>query len=222
VHQEEIMHVIRLNGEDVSVGKIIGIGRNYVAHARELGNPMPDAPILFMKPPTAILGNGDVVRIPAYSQDCHHEVELAVLIGTGGKDIPEHQALGHVAGYGVALDLTLRDVQTVQKENGLPWEIAKGFDTSCPLSDFTAAKNIQDPQALELQLKINGELRQTGTTADMQRTVACLIAVSSTYFTLERGDILLTGTPEGVGPIKSGDRLEAEIRGVGQLTVTVA
>jgi 5-carboxymethyl-2-hydroxymuconate isomerase len=168
-----------------------------------------------------MLADGGTVVIPAYSRDCHHEIELAVLIGRPGKNIAEAEALSHVAGFGVALDLTLRDVQAELKAKGLPWEIAKAFDTSCPLSTFVPAEQVVDPQKLRLRLTVNGELRQDGTTADMLRPVARLISEASNCFTLEAGDILLTGTPSGVGPIRSGDRLEAVIEGVGRLSVSV-
>ena len=143
-------------------------------------------------------------------------MELAVLIGTEAKNIDANNALDHVTGYAVALDLTLRDIQNAQKEKGLPWEIAKAFDTACPLSAFVPADQIGDPQNLEIKLSINGELRQNGNTGDMMRSVAELIAASSTYFTLEEGDIVLTGTPSGVGRIVSGDRLEAMVEKVGR------
>lgn len=205
----------------VAVGKIICIGRNYAEHARELGNQVPDTPILFMKPPSCIVPDGGEVIIPAYSQACHHEVELAVLIGRPGRNIDVAEALAHVAGYAVAIDLTLRDVQSELKSKGHPWEMAKAFDTSCPLSAFVPAEAVPDPQDLRLTLAVNGRLRQDGRTADMLRSVADIIAVMSEYFALEAGDILLTGTPAGVGPIRSGDRIEAAIEGVAKLQVSV-
>lgn len=217
------MHCISMQGQHqkITVGKIVCIARNYAEHARELGNPVPDQAVLFIKPASSLLTDGGTVNIPAYSSDCHHEIELAVLIGRTGKLIAEAQALDHVAGYGVALDLTLRDVQAELKAKGLPWEIAKSFDTSCPLSAFVPTTAVADPQQLRLRLLVNGEVRQDGTTADMLRPVARLVSEASTYFTLEAGDIILTGTPSGVGPIKNGDRLEAVIEGVGTLKVDV-
>ena len=217
------MHFVSLQGQqqNVAVGKIVCVARNYAEHARELGNPLPDQAVLFIKPASSILADGGTVVIPAYSSDCHHELELAVLIGRTGKDIAAADALAFVAGFGVALDLTLRDVQAELKAKGLPWEIAKSFDTACPLSAFVPASEVADPQRLRLRLHVNGELRQDGTTADMLRPVARLISEASHRFILEAGDILLTGTPSGVGPIRSGDRLEAVIEGVGTLSVTV-
>ena len=217
------MHAVVLQGQPrpIPVGKIVCVARNYAEHARELGNPVPDRAVLFIKPASSLLADGGTVIIPAYGSDCHHEIELAVLIGRPGKAIAEAEALGHVAGYGVALDLTLRDVQADLKAKGLPWEIAKAFDTACPLSAFVPAERITDPQHLRLQLRVNGELRQDGTTAAMLRPVARLLSEASSYFTLEAGDILLTGTPAGVGPLRSGDRVEAVIEGVGRLSVNV-
>jgi len=217
------MHSVAMQGQQqkITVGKIVCVARNYAEHARELGNPVPDKAVLFIKPASSILADGGTVVIPPYSSDCHHELELAVLIGRTGKDIAEEDILSHVAGYGVALDLTLRDVQSELKTKGLPWEIAKAFDTSCPLSTFVPAEKVPEPQQLRLRLTVNGELRQDGTTANMLRPVARLISEASAYFTLEAGDILLTGTPSGVGPLKSGDRVEAVIEGVGRLTVEV-
>jgi 2-keto-4-pentenoate hydratase/2-oxohepta-3-ene-1,7-dioic acid hydratase in catechol pathway len=216
------MRKVKLDGHEIPVGKIVCIGRNYSEHIKELGNQTPDKPVIFMKPASAILASGGMVTIPAYSDECHHEIELAVLIGKEAKNITAEQALHHVAGYAVALDLTLRDVQNVQKKKGLPWEIAKAFATSCPLSDFVTKDRVHNPQKLRLTLSVNGEVRQDGNTADMMLPLAELISAVSEYFTLEEGDILLTGTPSGVGRICSGDRLEASIEQVGSLTVTVA
>lgn len=216
------MHTVELGGRNIPVGKIVCIGRNYAEHIKELGNKTPDQPVIFMKPATAIVASGGTIIIPAYSNDCHHEIELAVLIGKEARGVRPEEALAHVAGYAVALDLTLRDVQNVQKDKGLPWEIAKAFDTSCPLSAFVPAAEVADPQSLQLRLVVNGQVRQDGNTCDMMRTTAQLIAAVSAYFTLEEGDVLLTGTPAGVGRICSGDRLEAAIEQVGTLTVTVA
>jgi len=203
------------------IGKILCIGRNYVDHIKELGNETPAAPVVFLKPATAVVDDGGIVVIPPYSTECHFEAELAVLIGTDGKDIPESEALSHVAGYGVAIDMTLRDVQDNLKKKGLPWEIAKGFDTSCPLSDFTPAAQVSDPQDLTIRLLLNGTERQNGSTGLMINPVAGIISYLSTIFTLEEGDVILTGTPAGVGQVQPRDGMVAEIPGVGRLRVTV-
>jgi 5-carboxymethyl-2-hydroxymuconate isomerase len=209
-------------GAEYPIGKIVCLARNYVDHIKELGNELPTQPVLFMKPATAVIGDGETFRIPSYSQECHHEVELAVLIGREGKDIPEDIALDHVAGYGVALDMTARDVQNELKKKGLPWEIAKGFDTSCPLSGFVPSQSVADPQNLRLRLEINGELRQDGTTDHMIHPVRKIVSHVSSIFTLEPGDVILTGTPSGVGQVGPGDRLRAELEGLATLEVTVA
>jgi 2-keto-4-pentenoate hydratase/2-oxohepta-3-ene-1,7-dioic acid hydratase in catechol pathway len=209
------------SGEEYRIGKILCIGRNYVDHIKELGNDMPERPVIFMKPASSVIGEGEEIVIPSYSNDCHHEAELALLIGTGGKDIAVEDALGHIGGYGVAIDLTLRDVQAEQKKKGLPWEIAKGFDTACPLSAFVPAGQVSDPQELRITLSVNGEPRQDGSTGLMIHRIPELISYLSSIFTLSPGDLILTGTPAGVGPIKSGDSVVAEISGVGKLSVTV-
>lgn len=204
------------------IGKIVCLARNYAEHARELGNETPAAPVLFMKPASAVIGDGDTVRIPAYSQECHFEVELAVLIGVHTCNVTAEKALEHVAGYGVAIDMTLRDVQSQLKAKGLPWEIAKGFDTSCPLSDFIPAGSVADPHNLNLKLAVNGETRQDGCSADMINRIPQVIAHISGIFTLEPGDVILTGTPAGVGQVRPGDVMTAEIVSVGRLTIPVA
>ena len=209
-------------GETCRVGKILGLGRNYLDHIRELNNPVPDRAVIFSKPASSILADGGRIRIPEYSDDCHHELELALLIGRPGKCISPERALEHLQGYAVALDLTLRDLQAELKNKGLPWDLAKGFDTACPLSSFTPASTVADPNNLELRLTVNGELRQQGTTAQMMRPVENVVAEVSRYFTLEAGDIILTGTPAGVARIVSGDRLTGSISGVGSLEVSVA
>lgn len=209
-------------GNEYIIGKILCIGRNYVDHIKELGNEAPAAPVVFMKPASAVIGNNEAVVIPPHSQECHYEAELAVLIGEDGKNIAEADALSHVAGYGVAIDMTLRDVQDNLKKKGLPWDIAKGFDTSCPLSDFVPASQITDPQNLTIRLKLNNEERQNGSTGLMINGVARIISHLSTIFTLEEGDIILTGTPAGVGRVVAGDRMEASIDGIAAISIPVA
>jgi len=218
------MNHIRLKGQNIpiAVGKIVCLGRNYVDHIKELGNEIPDDPVIFIKPASSIIHEGEQIRIPAYSKDCHHEIELAALIGKAGSHLTEDQAMEIVTGYGVAIDLTLRDVQGELKQKGLPWEIAKGFDTACPLSDFVPANLVDDPHQLRLTIKVNGEMRQDGNTRLMMRTIPRFISDASAIFTLQPGDILLTGTPAGVSRIQSGDRIDAEIEQIGRLSVSVA
>jgi len=208
-------------GTEHPIGKILCIGRNYAEHIKELGNETPTAPVIFSKPATAVIHDGEEIIIPAYSQDCHHEAELAVLIGKSAKAVAVDQAIDCIAGYGIAIDLTLRDVQAQLKAKGLPWDIAKGFDTACPLSTFAPAADVADPQQLRIRLTVNGELRQDGETSLMITPVAELISYLSGIFTLEPGDIILTGTPAGVSAIKSGDQLEAELVGLARIRNTV-
>ena len=210
------------SGKHLPIGKILCIGRNYADHIKELGNATPEAAVIFIKPASSVIGEGETIVIPPYSHECHHEAELALLIGRKGKDIPVGQAMEYIAGYGVGIDLTLRDVQDEQKKKGLPWEIAKAFDTSCPLSAFVDASNVADPQNLQIRLTVNGEIRQDGNTSMMIHRIPAIISRMSGSFTLDPGDVILTGTPAGVSRIVSGDHLVAEIPGVAALRVSVA
>ncbi|MCX6134056.1 MAG: fumarylacetoacetate hydrolase family protein [Ignavibacteriales bacterium] len=199
------------SAEPVEVRKIFCIGRNYADHAKEMHAAIPEAPVFFLKPTTAIIGEGGVIRIPSISKDLHHEIEMTVLIGRGGKDILKGNALNHVAGYGIGLDMTLRDVQSDAKKKGLPWTLAKGFDTSAPISPFVPAADIPDPHELGVKLDVNGTTRQQSSTSNFIFKLDELIAYISQFFTFERGDIIFTGTPEGVAAAASGDRLEAQL-----------
>jgi acylpyruvate hydrolase len=212
---------IPATNQEFPIGKIVCLARNYAEHARELGNETPAAPVLFMKPASSVIGDGDTVRIPPYSQECHYEVELAVLIGKQCRAVSPENALEYVAGYGTAIDMTLRDVQNGLKAKGLPWEIAKGFDSACPLSDFVPALAVPDPHNLRLRLSVNGELRQNGCSSDMINRIPQVIAHVSAIFTMEPGDVILTGTPAGVGQIVAGDVMEAEIEGVARLRINI-
>lgn len=189
------------------VGKVVCIGRNYLDHIRELNNAVPETPILFMKPATALANLDTPIRLPAGRGECHHEVELAVLVGRELRNADAETARRAVAGYGVALDLTLRDVQSELKKKGHPWETAKAFDGSCPLSPFLKPEAVPDPQATDLALRVNGDIRQRGNTRQMMVGILELMAHISTHFTLRPGDVVLTGTPAGVGPLHSGDEL---------------
>lgn len=217
------MHTITLNGCEtpIAVGKIICLARNYVAHAHELGNEVPSEPVIFIKPASSMIFEGEQVEIPPYSNDCHHEVELAVLIGTRGKNIAAEDAMSYIAGYGIAIDMTLRDTQAKLKEKGFPWEKAKGFDTACPISHFVDADQIDDPHNLAIQLSVNGQMRQDSNTVCMIRRIPETIAAITQGFTLEPGDIILTGTPAGVGRVVSGDTMSTMIEGIGTLQVSV-
>jgi acylpyruvate hydrolase len=197
--------------EPLEVRKIFCIGRNYAEHAKEMKADIPEAPVFFLKPSTAIIRDGGSIHRPPIFNELHHEVEMTVLIGRGGKNILRGNALNHVAGYGIGLDMTLRDVQTDAKKKGLPWTLAKGFDTSAPVSDFVPAGEISDTRNLEVKLDVNGITRQHSNTGNFIFNIDELIAYISQFFTFERGDILFTGTPEGVAPAASGDRLEAQL-----------
>jgi 2-keto-4-pentenoate hydratase/2-oxohepta-3-ene-1,7-dioic acid hydratase in catechol pathway len=218
------MASVTLAGESspLRVGKILCLGRNYADHAKEMHAEIPTVPVVFLKPATAIIHDGDRIVLPPFSREMHHEVELVVLIGRGGKDLPESTAMDHIAGYAVGLDMTLRDLQAEAKKQGLPWSVAKGFDTSAPVSRFRPAREIRDPHNLRIRLCVNGEVRQESTTANMIFRLGRIVSYLSTVFTLEAGDLIFTGTPEGVGPVFPGDTLEASIEEVGTLTVGVA
>jgi len=205
----------------VSVGKILCLGRNYAAHAKEMHAESPETPIVFLKPASAVIQSGGTVIIPTISNDLHHEVEMVVVIGKRGTSIPIPQAYHHIDGYAVGLDMTLRDVQAEAKKKGLPWSVAKGFDTSAPVSTIVRREQILDPHNLGISLKVNGELRQHSNTREMIFRVEYLVSYLSSLFTLEPGDLIFTGTPEGVGRVVPGDVLEAELESVGMVRVGV-
>ena len=209
------------NGQRCVPGKILCIGRNYAAHAAEMNSPLPERPLVFLKPSTALIGNGQVIRIPVQSLDVHHEVELVAVIGRTGKHISEGEALSYIAGYGVGIDMTARDIQAHAKTKGQPWTVAKGFDTFAPLGDLVSANLLSDPHNLSVKLTVNGETRQEGNTRDMIFRLGYLVSYLSDIFTLERGDLIYTGTPEGVGPVKDGDQLRGSITGLPDLFVSV-
>lgn len=207
------MSVAHLGGsaEAIRIGKIVCIGLNYTDHANEMGSVLPARPVVFLKPATAVVHDGGSVRIPSISSEVHHETEMTVLIGKGGSSIARDRSLRHVAGYGVGLDMTLRDLQREAKKSGQPWALSKGFDTSAPLSAFVPAAKIKDPGALQVQLEVNGKERQSGFTRNLIFGVDELISFISSYITLEPGDVIFTGTPSGVAPVRSGDELTAKL-----------
>ena len=207
---------------DLPVGKVVCVGRNYAAHARELGNEVPDTPILFIKPASSLTALDQPLQLPQGQGEVHHEVEIALLIKEPLRNADAKTALWSMAGYGVALDLTLRDVQNQLKKNGHPWERAKAFDGACPVSGFIDARGVSGKQALDISLTVNGEQRQQGNTSQMLFPVFELIAHMSTVFTLEPGDIVLTGTPSGVGPLHSGDQFKAQLGNILSVEGSVA
>jgi acylpyruvate hydrolase len=209
-------------GTTMHAGKIVCLGRNYIEHAKEMKADVPTTPVLFLKPASALIQGGGTVLIPSISNDVHHEVEMVVLIGTGGTSIPADAAMHHVGGYAIGLDMTLRDVQAEAKKKGLPWTVAKGFDTSAPIGMFVRPEAVPDPHNLDITLLVNGELCQQSNTRNMIFRVEQMIAHISSIMTLEPGDLIYTGTPEGVGQVQPGDTLTAELQHVGSLTVSVA
>jgi len=208
-------------GSEVPLGKIVCLIRNYAKHAREMGQPAPARVTWFLKPASAALPGGGTVRLPRESKNVHHEVELAVVIGTRGRRIPRERALDHVLGYAVCLDMTARDLQDELKKANEPWDLAKGYDTFFPISEVVPAAEFGDPQEKHLVLRRNGQVVQSGHTGDMLAKVADILASVSAVTTLDRGDVIATGTPEGVGPVHAGDHLVAEIEGVVRLEVSV-
>lgn len=192
------------------LGKIVCIGRNYAEHARELNNPVPDEPLLFIKPATSAVHITRPLDFPRNQGDVHFETELAVLIGRPLTNASASEAESAILGYGLALDLTLRDVQTRLKEKGQPWERAKAFDGACPLSPFVSIDRLRRDH-LTFSLDINRERQQTGDTREMLNPIVPLIVHISSQFTLMPGDVVLTGTPKGVGPLESGQILSLEL-----------
>ena len=207
---------------DLPVGKIVCVGRNYAAHAKELGNEVPDAPILFIKPASSLVPMSEPLQLPQGQGEVHHEVEIALLVKERLKNVDAKTALWSMAGYGIALDLTLRDVQNELKKKGHPWERAKAFDGACPVSGFIDARGVSGKQALDISLEITGAVRQQGNTSQMLFPVFELIAHMSTVFTLEPGDLILTGTPSGVGPLNSGDAFTARLGNILSASGSVA
>nr|WP_298411853.1 fumarylacetoacetate hydrolase family protein [uncultured Halomonas sp.] len=192
---------------DQPLGKIVCVGRNYAEHAKELNNPVPSTPLLFIKPATSAVMLEEPITIPAERGGVHFETELALLIDETLTGASAQEAEKAVAGIGLALDLTRRDVQARLKEKGHPWEIAKAFDGACPLSSFVAIESAPDWNSLVFSLDIDGERRQSGYTSDMLFQIPTLLAEMSRHFTLEPGDVVLTGTPAGVGPLPPGAEL---------------
>lgn len=201
--------------------KIICVGRNYAAHARELGNAIPENPVLFMKPKTALLPPGRPFYLPEFSKEVHYEAELVFRICKNGKHIAEKFARRYYDQVTVGIDFTARDLQQHQKEKGLPWEIAKAFDGSAVVGSFVPLSEEQQVQDLRFELKKNGQSVQQGWAGNMLHSVDRLIAYASTFFSFNTGDLLFTGTPEGVGPVVIGDHLEAFLTGDSVLNLQI-
>lgn len=204
---------------DLPVGKLVCIGRNYAAHAKELGNAVPDAPMLFLKPATALTPLQQPIVIPRGRGECHHETEICVLIGqTLSGQVSREQIRQAVVGFTLGLDLTLRDVQQQLKQQGHPWEVAKAFDGAAPMGTFLPAAAFTDWRGIEFELVVNGQRRQAGCSAEMITGIEVMLAFIANIFTLQPGDIVMTGTPEGVAALKPSDSLSVRLLGPLQAT----
>jgi acylpyruvate hydrolase len=206
---------------DLTIGKLVCLARTYKMHAKEMKSEVPKEPLLFLKPASSIIYDQESIIIPKKSKCLHHEVELGIVIGKKCKNIPKNKALDYVLGYLLALDITARDIQDVAKKNGLPWGIAKGFDTFAPISNVVLKEKIKNPQNIDISLKVNGQLKQKSNTSFMIFSIEEIIEFISEIMTLEPGDLILTGTPEGVGEIKSGDIIEADLENICSLKIFV-
>lgn len=201
-------------------GTLYCIGRNYAGHAVEMKSEVPAEPVVFIKPRSSLIFNGQAVSIPANTHEVHHEVELVIFIGQTAKKLSADEAMSAVHAFGVGLDMTARDLQSTAKQKGLPWTLSKGMDSFAPLGNLVEFSSGMDLQNMDLTVKVNGETRQAGNTADMIFPVNRLISYLSAYFTLTPGDLIFTGTPEGVSAITPGDHIEASL-GNGQSTLQV-
>jgi 2-keto-4-pentenoate hydratase/2-oxohepta-3-ene-1,7-dioic acid hydratase in catechol pathway len=216
------MTYVKLDGMRVEAGKLVCLLRSYRAHAEEMGSAVSEKPEFFLKPRTAIIHGGQEILVPPGSREVHHEVELAVIMGRHGSRIPPERAMEHVMGYAVMIDVTARDIQAAAKKAGKPWAVSKGYDTFAPISDAVSASRVTDPHDLGIWLKVNGQFKQRSSTRMLIYTIPEMISFISGIMTLEPGDIIATGTPEGVGPLVPGDEVEAGVDGVGVVKVRVA
>ncbi len=209
------------NGNETEIGKIVCVGRNYAEHAKELGNDIPEAPILFLKPASAFIFSGDNIIFPSFGNELHHEAELVLLIGSFLKDADIQEAESAVAGYAIGLDMTLRDVQDALKKKGHPWTVSKCFDTSGVLSDFVSSGEYKLKGKEKITLSVNGNIRQNSTLDKMIFSAAELISNISSVMKLEPGDLIFTGTPSGVGSVKRGDIITAEIENIASIETKI-
>ena len=215
-------HTLVVDGKSLTVTKIVCLARNYAEHAKELGHALPKAPVYFLKPPSCLLPGGGEIRMPTSVGRIDVETELAVGVGGTGRDFAPAEAAKLAAGYAVFFDITGRDLQRAAAKEGNPWTAAKGYDTFGPISAVVPASRVPDPGNLDLRLRVNGTVRQDSNTRHMLFPIPETLAAISRVMSLEPGDILATGTPQGVWPIQPGDELEAEIPGVGRLACRVA
>lgn len=214
---------VKNSNEEFIIEKIVCVGRNYAEHAKELGNEVPtEYPIIFLKPASNVIYSGDEIIHPSYSKNLHHETELVLLIGQTLKDATLEEAENAIVGYGVGLDMTLRDLQNEAREKGNPWTVAKCFDTAAVLSDFILKKDYKLTMNEIITLKVNGQVRQNCALNQMIFGPAELVKYISSVMKLEKGDLIYTGTPAGVSRVEKGDKLEAEISNIGQISTSVA
>ncbi len=209
-------------GGEFPVRRIFCVGRNYAEHMREMGdNPDRDEPFFFMKPADTLVTHGADMPYPPMSKELHHEIELVVALGKGGKDISEDDAISHIWGYAVGLDMTRRDLQNAAKKAGRPWDMGKGFDLSAPIGEMVPATSIPFPAKGLIDLHVNGKLRQTSDLGAMIWNIPETIAYLSRFVELAPGDLIFTGTPENVAAVERGDLLEGRVEGVGTVTVKI-
>jgi len=201
--------------------KIVALAKNYAEHAKEMESDVPERPVFFLKPPSALIGPGEPIVLPRMSRRVDHEVELAVIIGKRARRVPAEKAMDYVMGYTILLDITARDLQAEARKKGLPWTVAKGFDTFAPVGPRVVDRRELNIDDLEIGLKVNGQVRQLGRTSEMVFKVPELIEYISSIMTLEPGDIIATGTPAGIGPLRHGDKIEAWIEGIGKVEFDV-
>ncbi len=213
---------IKNSTQEYTIGKIVCVGRNYAEHAKELGNEVPEKPVIFLKPASAVIYSGDKIVKPSFGNELHHEVELVLLIGNKVKDANEKDAEDAIAGYGLGLDMTLRDVQNKLKGKGEPWTIAKCFDTSAVVSDFILKKDYTLTLNEEISLSVNGAIKQKDTLNKMIFNPAEIVSYISSLMTLEEGDLIFTGTPKGVSKTIPGDIINAELTGISIINCPVS
>ena len=212
---------IKNSKEEYQIGKIVCVGRNYAEHAKELGNEIPEKPVLFLKPPSAIIYSGGEVIHPAYSNELHHEVELVLLMGENVNYATAEDADKAIIGYVVGLNMTLRDVQNELKKKGHPWTLAKCFNTSAVISDFVLKQSHKLKLDEKIELKVNGKIKQSDSLSSMIFKPAELVGYISSVMKLEKGDLIFTGTPSGVGKVNRGDKLEASFDELVNLICTI-
>jgi fumarylpyruvate hydrolase len=222
LHIPQVTVSIADSDERFPVRRIFCIGRNYASHAKEMGhNPDRDAPFYFTKAPDAIVASGSSVAYPPRCKELHHEIELVVAIGKAGSNIKPADANDHIFGYAVGIDLTRRDLQAEAKSSGRPWDAAKNFDQSAPISNIYLASAVGHPTSGRIWLSVNDEVRQEGDLAEMIWSVAESVAEISTYGVIAVGDLVYTGTPAGVGPLRVGDRVKGGIEGLGDIAIDI-